>query len=388
MCCLAKPADYAEEERTPYGLKYEDENVDTSSDSGSSEESEPESYYSAGIYTKYPDDPQDEYKTPSGEIVSEDTRKRRGSDTPAEPLADNKTNSTSDAKPKIALQGLIDAVEIDLVSKAKVINTDIKAAEPTKEPTCDATTTSTTQKPDPKDFFDEIDNSTKLIKRSDDKSAKIPLEGVVKAVESTLINSALRVKRNTEETSTEKKPDEITTAEPTDIAEGKQNESAPIIHVEHLSSSKVSSLLNVLGPISASSTSAPTTTTTTTEAITTVPPTPAAQIHQTNLTVVHSSNTIQIIPNAADNSLHIKHQQLQKSVFHSNLAIFPTIPPETINAPLPTASTTTENSVDATTHVPDTSDAALKKDKLPNEIEQLEEKIAEVQADPVIVSQF
>lgn len=383
VCCVAKPADYVEEERTPYGIQTDEVGDYTSSDYASSEESDPESYHPAGVYTKYPDDPLDEYKTASGNIVTEDTRKRRGSDAPAESLAScNKTqNATAEPKPTITLQGLIDAVEVDLVQKAKVINTGIVKSP---DATTTTTTKSTTQKPDPKDFFDEIDNSTKLIKRSDDKSAKIPLAGVVQAVESTLIHSAQRVRRDAADASSATSADETTTAKPAATVEAKHNES--IVHVEHLSSSKSSSLLNVLGPISASSTSPPTTTTTTTTQATTAAPTPTAQLQQTNLTVVHTSNTIHIVPNAADNSLHIKHQQLQKTVFHSNLAIFPTIPPETINAPLPTGPPTTESGGDAATHAPDA--VVAKKEQLPSKIERLEEKIAEIQADPVIVSQF
>lgn len=352
------------------------------SSSSSEESSEPEQYYSSGIYTKYPDDPVDEYKTASGEIVTSDSRQRRGT---ADAAIIAGTNNTDGAKLKIPLQGLISAVEGDLVDRAKAINTDIKYnQENTNSTNCDdATATTTSQKPPiSKDFFDEIDNSTKVIKRSDDKSATITLEGVVKAVESTLIHSAQLVKRNVEESVATTKPDE-----------GKRDASIPLIQVEQLNSLTGSSHLNVLGPIAAS----PTTTESTTTKPTTESPTATAQIHNTNLTIVHSSDTIQIIPNAEDNSLHIKRQQLQKTVFHSNLAIFPTIPPETINAPLPRGSTSTENSnVDATTYIAnvdtatnsdDTHDAA-KKEKTLNKIEQLQEKIAEVEADPVIVSQF
>lgn len=393
---MAKPADYVEEERTPYGIKEDvvDPQVtsDSSESSSSSEESgEPESYYSSGIYTKYPEDPIDEYKTTSGEIVTADTRKRRGTGQTADASANSA--DASSAKLTIPLQGLISAVEGDLVNRAKAINTDIKNIQEQKNATnCnDAIVTTTTHNPSiSNDFFGQIDNSTKVNKRSDEKSARIPLEGVVKAVESTLIHSAKLVKRSADE------PVPTTNS---DSNEDKPNVSTPVIHVEQLSSLTGSSHLNVLGPIAAPS--APTTTTT--ESSTTKPTTesastpPAAHVQHTNLTVVHSSDTLQIIPNAEDNSLHIKRQQLQKTVFHSNLAIFPTIPPETINAPLKTGPTTTESSsVDATTHI-DTTDATTKNDdshdaakteKLLSKIEQLQEKIAEVEADPVIVSQF
>lgn len=379
MCSVAKPADYAKEDGTPLVIGDES-NESTSSES--SEDSAPETYYASGIYTKYPVDPQDEYRTVSGEIVTADARKKRAdSEFKDAPANGNKTENAV-AKPKIPLQGLISAVEGDLVNKAKAINAVIKNSQPKDGASCnDGTTTS--PKSAEKDFFDEINNSTKVSKRSDDKSARIPLDGLVKAVESTLIHSAKLVKRNAEESTT-------SIASTTKSDEGKQSVPAAVIHVEQLNSSKGSSHLNVLAPIAATST-------TTEPTITTVKSNTepsSIQLQHTNLTVVHTSQTIQITPNEADNSLHVKHQQIQKSIFHSNLAIFPTIPPETINAPLPTGSTSTESNMETSTNLNNIDDHQKsdgdhdKKKKLLSKNEELQEKIAEIQADPVILSQF
>lgn len=380
MCSVAKPADYVSNDETPIVIE-DDSNESTSSDSG--EDGAPETYYSSGIYTKYPDDPQDEYRTVSGEIITSDARKKRADSEIKDASVNGNKKENASAQPKIPLQGLISAVEGDLVSKAKLINTDIKNSEPTDGANCNGgKTTTTTPKSADKDFFDEIVNSTKVSKRSDDKSARIPLDGVVKAVESTLIHSAKLVKRNAAETTT---PITSTTA-PDD---GKQSGSA-VIHVEQLNSSKGSSHLNVLAPIAATSTTTEPTATTTKSS--TEPS--SIQVQHTNLTVVHTSDTIQITPNEADNSLHVKHQQIQKTVFHSNLAIFPTIPPETINAPLPTGATLTESNIETTTNSNNIDNSQKsdgehdKKANLLSKTEELKEKIAEIQADPVILSQF
>lgn len=399
----AKPADPIDDGKLSYGLKfseqYESAYVDSSKDS---DESDPPTQYSAEIFTKYPDSSADDYKPQSDEITSDplivERKKRKIDVSESDPTIDvnqQKNINSNDlnraqrkaSEPTLSLRDFITTIENNLVDRAKVLNTNLRKRRSTENETfnddkvSNESTTTTTKHPlhEVHDkFFHEITNSTRPEQSTGNKTDKIQLNGVVKAVESTLFHSAIKVKRNA--------PDELNTKNKN---ENNDESSSIDYHVQKIDSTKDNQNLNLLNGITFKySNETETTTTTATEA-------PA--VHKTNLTLVHSTKSVQILPYSDEKTVRVQHQHLEKTVFQSNLAIFPTLASHAINTPLPTttkatstSTTTIENTNESTTDakIESRSDKRPDKDELLSKAEQMKEKIAEVQAVPVIFSQF
>lgn len=338
----------------------------------------------------------------------EETRVRRkvdiNSSSDANIAVQKHSDENTEEPTKVPLRSLITAVESDLVTKALQINAHLRRRR--RELPSDGINVKLN------DTNDKIDENTNLFQglfnftrpqreTTENKDVKIPLNGIVKAVESTFVNSAQTLKEPTAtnhengtliKTTSDSNNSTRVNRDTEQIAQ--QNGTEPkkeqeIVQVQKLDSNN----LDLLKPITFKPPSEEPTTDSTTvsheESIaTTIKNT---VVHKTDLTLVHTTNTFSLIPRNKNNITHVQHQQISKSVFHSNLAIFPTISSHSINTPLP-PNTTTEESVPETTDATRIKDELSKSekeekfDKLQQNAERLKEKFAEVQAQPVILS--
>lgn len=404
----AKPSsDYSE----PPTL--DDSNVSASDDS---EESPNENAnHPIGIYTKYPDDPNDSYKLPeSAEIPldDDDTRVKRSvtqnqtdSAVDTSEHAADSSNDTKTVEPtKVPLSGLISSIESDLVFQAQQVNAHLRALrtipDTVDEDSSKENSTSTDDSVDVnKNFFEGLFNFTRPLRETEDKDIKIPLGGLINAVESSLVNSAqnfkepVQSKRDVavENDSNSNETHRINRDCATDDQESIKQ---PNIQVQALSASNAVQNLNLLSPI----TFKPTSEAASVDDVTLadedgISTTETTSIHKTDLTVVDGSKGTSLIPGSDNKLAHVQHQEISKTIFSSNLAIFPTIRPKSINAPLPQFTTTEQPDIETTVAVQSTTAAKktelqLKHEQLLQKAQELKEKFAEIQADPVILSQF
>lgn len=417
MCCFAiclartKPTDFGD-------LDYDNvpRSAEGKDDSHESEETAKDSYsgniYDTGIFTKYPDSPTDD----GGYEASYSRQKRNTSNLDALDVnqlffdkvynASRPERNADDKKDEIPLRGLITAIETELVDSAEKINSNVSNQE---QLSVETTTEIVTEKPDDdddsidvnKNFFDEIFEFTRAQRQTTvEKTANktIPLNGLVQAVESTLVNSAQKLQKAETKKSSAEKVEKI----PAD-AEVKERKTRSADHDDedddddddekdektgknHFAVEKLTPTKNVnldlLKPITfktpASESSDESHENESGEVSST---TPAVHVQSTNFTVVRAKNSTHIIPNADNKTIHVQHQQISQTVFHSTLAILPTISPNNINVPSIASTTTTQTSVTETV------DAVTDKNKESNESQKLKEKVAEVEAIPIILSQ-
>lgn len=435
----SKPADYDEDGKLSYGLKYTEqidadeaaeaaeaaEVADTEvivDDDGAEEFSHPN--YPVSIFTKYPDSPDDDYQPPeAGEFpVSEDRNKRQTQNNEKDfPLDVNQLIANVGSAPndvkrterkalqddKVPLRGLISAIESHLVSTAQEINSKIRKrrAEPTIDADADDSKKNATDDSLDvhKTVFEGLFQYTRPHRSSSEEEAgdekpKIELHSLVSAVESSLINSAQilkekpKQKRDTDSDCkdcedenvhlTEKNAHRVARCTDDQLDNEEPKTSIQVVKL------KRGVDLNLLNQITFKPSNEPASEPATTESSSeeVISTTANSSIQRTNLTVVRHRDSVHVIlPNDKPNNTHVQREHIETSVFHSSLAIFPTIPPHTINAPLPstsTTTTTTEGSIESTTS--DNRDESLEQQKLI----KLKEKIAEIQADPIILSQI
>lgn len=352
----------------------------------------------------------DEYSVPETFVLSPDEiRIRRNVQTTESSSTNSSERQTSDSEEKteepvkVPLRGLITAVESDLVTKALQVNAQLRLRRSTPSPSVEDNTkensTSSEHSVDVnQDLFEGLFNFTRPHRDAEEKDVKIQLNGLVQAVESTLVNSAKNL-RDPKHLNQNDSSIEVTTETDESHRVNRDTETQndqhievdskdePVIQVQKLDSSNSQQNLNILSPITFKPT-APETTTVSDESIAT---TELPTVHKTNVTIIHASNTISLIPGTDKTVAHVQHQEISKTVFHSNLAIFPTISPKTINAPLP--QTTTAEDINETTVAAQASNAPMsekdaKHDELKQQAEKLKEKFAEIQAKPVILSQL
>lgn len=393
----ARPSDYDDIDpgKLSYGLKYsEQDEHDGSDDSDQSDEHEsPNSYYASGIFTKYPDNPQDDYKP------DDDARAKRDINSTDSSIDVNKQSTNVEIKrserktedQKISLRSFISSIESDLIGRAQSINANIRLKRSVSAESIEDGASSIENNTNAdlnKDLFDGIFEYTRPQRQTDDKDVRIPLSGLVEAVESTFINSAQKIKEPNESKPSKR---EIEQRNKRDVDEPLENRfPSGNIQVKKLTSSNIHDL-NILNPITfkaADSIEPIATDTNNDELISTTEFTTPEQ--HTNLTVIHSSDTIHLLPGTDQKLAHIQHQQIRTTVFRSNLAIFPTIPPQSINIPL-LQTTATEENLDSTTALPTSAPEKLNPTRKQISLEdakKLKEKIAEIQAEPVILSQF
>lgn len=260
---------------------------------------------------------------------------------------------------------------------------------------------------------------------SNETDIKVPLHGIVHAIETTLLNSAGNIKSAPNDTQ----------ATPAAPAHDSDEEERKERSIETESSAKTDDVdeyldkdlkldvadveepraqnLGILSPIAfgpsirdreASATS--TTTESASAEATDAAVEPEGKFHQTNITVIKSTNSTHFIP--AGDAIHVQHQHIQQSIFHSNLAILPTIAPSQVDVPLPSrtvGSSSAEDSFEATSDCGSSSEESGEgktkcekleattvardtlKDELVKKAQKLKEQVAEVAAEPVILSQ-
>lgn len=405
----AKPSsDYSD----PSSL--DESNVSASSSASDENEENPNlnANHPIGIYTKYPDSPENTYEVPDlAELPQDDDlRVKRGFEQngtiPFTNSTGSVTNSTQDEKAveptKLPLRGLITAIESDLVVRAQEINAHLRKRRSTPDTDNDAanssdTSTITNDSEDVnKDFFGGLFNFTRPLRETEDKDIKIQLGGLVNAVETTLVNSARNLKDSNpakHDTSTEKNSDSNESHRiDRDCNSDVEQPNKPNIQVQALSASNSLQNLNLLGPITFKPAVAAVEEVTSSEE-NDISTTNTPIVQKTNLTVIEKSKATSLVPGSDNKLAHVQHQQISKTVFLSNLAIFPTIPPTSINAPLLQITTTEQPEVETTVAIQSTtaaklSEQELKHQQLIQKAQELKEKFAEVQADPIILSQF
>lgn len=432
--CLGqtKPADFGE-------LEYDNVPRDSHERDDSHETDEPlkdsndGNVYDTGVFTKYPESPtDDEYYS-----AANSRQKRNTSTTDADGEHDaldlnqlffdkvynvsRPERNSGEKQSEIPLNGLISAIQTELVDSAEKINSEVSKR---KQRSAETTPQTETEKPSDSDddddddsidvnknFFDGIFEFT----RSQRETAKepganktIPLKGLVDAVESTLVNSAKKLQNPPKKSSGEKVDKTAVDAEANErktrsAEEGDDDDDDDKVEVRsHIGVEKVSpnknidlDLLNPItfkSPTSESADSHESTESTDEVSSTTL----TAPVQPTNLTLVHTSNRTHIVPNADNKTAHLQQQQITQTVFHSTLAILPTISPNNINVPeissngttSTTATTISQTSeTDAIDAVTDKTADSPKHSNENQETEKLKVKVAEVAANPVILSQ-
>ncbi|XP_055325181.1 uncharacterized protein LOC129579282 [Sitodiplosis mosellana] len=422
----AKPSDYNDQ----FG------DASTSVSGESDEQSSIPDTYPVSVYTKYPDDPNDSYKVSDEDELppleeTEEARVRRqttdcnGTDPSID--VNKQLGLTDDVKrperkiedqSKIPLRGFISAIESDLFSRALNVNSKLRRRRSTERIVDDDDVGDNDDDDDSKEiknnnnvtddsvdvnknFFEGLFNYTRPLRETEEKDVRIPLNGLVSAVETSLVNAALNLKdakHSKREASNGENP-ESSTEEPNeshriyrDTTDDQEPKKEPEIKVAKLDATS-SVDLHLLNPIALKAVT-----------VTTEEPNQSGEegisttenpIQSTNLTVIQASNKVSLVPGADKKLAHVQHQKISKTVFQSSLAIFPTIPPSSINAPLPHF-TTTEEPIE-TTVAPKTdtsssttvkSEQQQKHDQLLQKAQKLKEKFAEIAAEPVILSQF
>lgn len=405
----AKPtSDYSD----PSSL--DESNVSASSSASDENEENPNlnANHPIGIYTKYPDSPENTYTVPDlAELPQDDDlRVKRGFEQngtiPFTNSTGSVTNSTHDEKAveptKLPLRGIITAIESDLVFKAQEINAHLRKRRSIPDNDNDGVNTSENStiindsEDVNKDFFGELFNFTRPLRETQDKDIKIQLGGLINAVETALVNSAQNLKDSNpakRDTSTEKISDSNESRRiDRDCNSDVEQPNKPNIQVQALSASNSLQNLNLLGPITFKPAVAAVEEVTLSEE-NDISTTNTPILQKTNLTVIDKSRATSLVPGSDNKLAHVQHQQISQTVFRSNLAIFPTIPPKSINVHLLQITTTEQPEIETTVAIQSAtaaklSEQELKHQQLIQKAQELKEKFAEVQADPIILSQF
>lgn len=312
----------------------------------------------------------------------------------------------TDEPAKVPLRRLITAVEADLVTQALQINGQLRRRRSTPQlsngDSSRGNSTSSNDSGDAnKNLFEGLFNFTRPLRETEEKNVKIQLNGLVQAVESTLIHSAQNLKEPKKLSQDEASIEATTelneslrinrdTNSQNDEHDAPDSKKEPVIQVQKLDSANPQQSLNILNPITFKPVAPVTETTTACDETPATTEYPIVQ--KTNVTVIHATNTVSLIPATDKKPAHVQHQEISKTVFHSNLAIFPTLAPKAINAPLPHTTTAvglTETTVAAqASNAPNKSEKDAKYDELLQKTEKLKEKFAEIQAEPIIFSQL
>lgn len=397
---LANPIDYDD---LANGVQLADSPLSNNPDAGL--------LYDTGIFNRYPDDKRQlEYVPPTfGELPLHELAKRElipgededGNDASIDVHKDffaslfafirPERGADSADPPKVPLHGLVQAVETTLLNSANVVNAQHSNAETSSTTTTTTgtssaeTTVSSLKKVSPKDEnrivraieilstakTDDTDELTdKDYKfdvdvdgergRSNDLSLLAPIAFTVQKDEKETVNDPISAPTNTETIAV--------TTDSNDSIEAATN-----------SNSEIS---------------------------------PKSQpVHQTNITVIKSTNSTHLVPNG--DVVHVQHQQIQQSIFHSNLAILPTIPSHRIDIPSSTpAIVNSDGNNDDTELCNDDSSSSegsseenqnnKKKcqtnksqeattsgihEEVLKKVQKLQEQIAEIEAEPVILTQ-
>lgn len=298
---------------------------------------------------------------------------------------------------RIPLRGIIQAIESSLISTALNLNGASLIAKRKRS----IQTLGENPVDVSKQFTDRIQSLVRLQRGTDsDQEITVPLAGLIRAIESELLSTAQQIGQSERADRTKRSSGEDSSEE---NLEKKH-------HKKHYDIKKIVPLqtptnLDLLNPITFKSikneelktTKSPTSS----EEIDSEESTTSAisALQQSNVTVVHATETTHIIPETNSRIVHVQHQKIHQAVFSSNLAFLPTIPPQIINAPLPTTVPldvepdtnrkvrSNDDATESITEIKVEKQTEVEK-KRSEETETLRERIAEVQANPVILSAF
>lgn len=375
--------------------------------------------YDTGIFTRYPGDNRElEYAPPSiGELPFEGLRAKReiivGEDGDVhddsldihkdlfaslfEYTRPERDTVSNDSDIRVPLHGLVHAVETTLLNSASQINGKAIAAASAAEPTKSTTKTEVT----PSNSEDD-----------DRKQRSIEVFSTAKFEDTDhLTDKDLKFDPDREEAKQQDLGLLAHIAFSTPIRQ-RDNETT-IKHITARSTSE-DNLKNVeeINGADESATAADASDNTTVESD--ASSTTADPFHSTNITVIKTTNTTHIVPHG--DVVHVQHQHIQQSIFHSNLAFLPTIPPHKVN--IPTKKTKDDSSSEEgsdedkrcgdsgeisgesnETGVADKTKCLNSKEQLTTATEdtvkvelqkktqKLKEQVAEIEAEPVILSQ-
>lgn len=332
-----------------------------STDLSASDESDQYSSAPIGIFTKYPDDPNDDYDAPVTYKLSYDNdeklrTRRRVNNTiaSASEMVNPIENQTTEEPNKVPVKSLITAVETDLITTALQATTQLRKRSTNSDVNQSKENQTSAEEPFDvnQNFFEELFNYTRPERETEEKDVKIPLNDLVGAVESTLVHSAQNLR--------DTKPSNES---------GESNDQMNSLHriyrddhieVKKMDPTKPLVNLGLLSPI----TFKPVTAEQDDEAP--ISTTELPKIKKTNITVIQASNAVSLVPGPDHKLAHVQHQAISQTVFHSNLAFFPTITPKM---------STTEMATDTTI-------------KPQNEPDPKHEQSPEIEADPVIFTTF
>lgn len=295
-----------------------------------------------------------------------------------------------DEPTKIPLQGLIMAIETDLVATALLANTQLRKRQSmahevsnTKSNIENQTIHAANDSIDVnKNLFENLFNFTRSDQQSD---VKIPLHGLVTAVETTLINSAQNL-RGTDQLAPNIDAAAMMNSNATKAHRIDRDTNHGIVQVQTLNGMNSMQNLNLLSPIIFKPIQNETEINIDDDDGDMNCTIDCASIQETNFTVIHSSDTVRLIPDDENKLAHVQHQAISKTVFQSNLAIFPTIASLSTNTSALTSTSMEEMNENSTATTVAT--ITTQQSSPLNSTNGLLQKLAEVQAQPVIFSQF
>lgn len=354
-----------------------------------------------GIFTKYPNDENEMFEQPEIHEFPTEVRKRRkimeihsANDGSFKLTETDEQNIEEPAK--VPLQGIITAIETDLVTTALLASVQLHKRQSMEHENI------TSAKNDSFDtnenLFEDLFNFTRPEIQTDAKEnvVKIPLNGLVSAVESTLIHSAQNLKDTDQfQSNIDAKHAIDSGSKSSGLLRIDRDTRDGIVQVQTLDGNKAVQSLNILSSIALNVGDNDTALNATaamndgddSDNVDTVFTTEYPEIQGANFTVIHASDTVSLVSDDENKLAHVQHQAISKTVFQSNLAIFPTIAPKSLATSLSTI-TSAEQTSDSESEETNPTTATNKTQQNAQRNEFLREKIAEVQAPPVILSSF
>lgn len=363
-----------------------------------------EHFYSPiGIFTKYPDDASDMFAQPETYELPDKARVRRKINEmhslrvrSPETLVMGEENK--EEQTKVPLQGIIAAIETDLVTTALLASTQLHKRQSVEhENNASAKNDSFDAN---KNLFADLFNFTRpeQAEQTDGKEneMKIPLNGLVGAVEATLINSAQNLKDTEQIQSHNDDKYEINSnSKSIGLHRIDRDTGDKIVQVQTLDGNEPLQSLNILSSIALKPVCNETELTNDAGGVDgddnndTISSMEYPENQRTNFTVIQASNRVSLVPDGDDKLAHVQHQAISKAVFQSNLAIFPTIAPNSLSTITSAQQISKEDTNPASPiveHISSPSNSTTNKSE--RNLSVLREKIAEIQAPPVILSSF
>lgn len=384
---------------TPYDTEWDDASAaaDDASENISIESNEHVDS-PIGIFTKYADDDSEMLAQPKAYELPDEVRVRRkinemhsmGNGSPEITVMDEENR---EEPVKVPLEGIIAAIETDLVTTALLANTQLHKRQSMEHENNASTQNDSIDANE--NLFEDLFNFTRPEEQTDgnENVVRIPLNGLVSAVESTLINSAQNLKDIEQLPSNNDAKHKINSNAESIGLHRIDRDTTGDVYVETLDGNKSLQNLSILSSIALKPVMNDTKLNTTDDNDDdgdgddddTISSTEYPGTQRTNLTVVQASDTVSVVSDGDDKPAHLQHQVISEAVFQSNFAIFPTIASESL-ATSPSTITSTQETSTEETNLSNTTNKNEQNHSQKTSV--LREKIAEVQAPPVILSSF